>query len=88
MASHEKVPNGLRLFVFQVGVIPKEQWAVLLLVRNQLEKKERSPSRDHFWESLVIWITLGIGQNHLSIEAHISVTTTPTTTQAIRNLFA
>ncbi len=31
--------------------------------------KNRSPSRGHFWESQVIWITLEIGQNHLSIEA-------------------
>ncbi len=33
-------------------------------------KENRSPSRGHFWETLVIvQITLEIGQNHLSIEA-------------------
>ncbi len=30
--------------------------------------KNRSPSWGHFWESLVIYSTLEIGQNHLSIE--------------------
>ena len=44
--------------------------AIVFQVRSlYVPTKNRSPSQGHFWESLVILITLEIGQNHLRIEA-------------------